>query len=547
MTQNLIVHTPSAYTYPFLIKRLLESGVRRSPQATISYTDKRTLTYREFDERVNRLASGLASLGVKRGDTVAVMDWDSNRYLECFFAVPMMEAVLHTVNVRLSPEQILYTINHAADNVILVNADFLPMLEQIWERVETGAKLVLIEDFGDSPITSLPIAIEYEKMLADAAPRYDFVDFDEDTRATTFYTTGTTGLPKGVYFSHRQLVLHTLAVASELGGTRHGSFNSEDVYMPITPMFHVHAWGMPYVATMIGARQVYPGRLMPDVLLELIGTHKVTFSHCVPTILQMVLTHPKAKDIDMNGWKVIIGGAALPQTQAKDALDRGIDIYSGYGMSETCPVLTVSRLKPEWESWDVDRQAEFRCKAGRPVHLVDLRIVDGAMQDLPHDGVSQGEVVVRAPWLTQGYLNDPNNSEKLWEGGWMHTGDIGVIDKDGYLKITDRLKDVIKTGGEWVSSLDVEDLIMKAGNIAEAAVIGIPDPKWTERPLAVVALKDGAQVTEADLKSHLQTFANKGIISRFAVPDRIVFVAELPKTSVGKLDKKVLRNRYGQQ
>jgi len=516
-----IERTPSAHGYPLLIEGLLKSGATRAPEQEIVSADKRRMTYRELGERVGRLASSLAGLGVRPGNTVGVMDWDTTRCLECFFAVPMMGAVLHTINVRLSPEQMLYTINHAEDDVILVNSEFLPVLEQIWERVELGKKLVVLDDSGRVPETPLPLQ-----------------------GATTFYTTGTTGLPKGVYFSHRQLVLHTLATRTALGGTGHGRINEGDVYMPITPMFHVHGWGLPYVATTLGVKQVYPGRYHPDTLLELIHREKVSFSHCVPTILQMVLASARTKGLGLSGWKVIIGGAALPQALARQAWELGVDIFTGYGMSETCPILTLAHLKPHMEAWDIDRQAEIRCKTGRPVPLVEIRIVDEEMNDLPHDGVSQGEVVVRAPWLTQGYLKDPVSSEKLWTGGWLHTGDIAVIDDDGYLKITDRLKDVIKTGGEWVSSLDLEDLILKHPAVVEAAVIGVPDPKWTERPLAVVVAKSEPRVSEAEIKAYLHDFAARGVISKYGVPDRIVFVEVLPKTSVGKLDKKVLREKY---
>jgi fatty-acyl-CoA synthase len=544
MRGRLIEQTASAYGYPLLIKELLKSGVTRAPAQEIVYGDRGRMTYREFGKRVGRLASGLAGLGVGPGATVGVMDWDSSRYLECYFAVPMMGAALHTLNVRLSPEQILYTINHAEDDVILVNAEFLPVLGQIWERVEHGKKLVLLNDSGQAPETHLPLTGEYEDLLTRSDPHYAFPELDEDARATTFYTTGTTGLPKGVYFSHRQLVLHSLAVLSALAGTGHGRFNEGDVYMPITPMFHVHAWGMPYVATTLGVKQVYPGRYHPDALVELIHREKVSFSHCVPTILQMVLSTAKTKGVELSGWKVVIGGAALPQALARQALEQGVDVLTGYGMSETCPILTLAHLQPHMEGWDIDRQVEMRCKTGRPAPLVQIRIVDEEMNDVPHDGVSQGEIVVRAPWLTQGYLKDPINSEKLWAGGWLHTGDIAVIDNEGYLKITDRIKDVIKTGGEWVSSLDLEDLLLKHPEVVEAAVIGVPDPKWTERPLAVVVVEPGSPVSEAEIRAHLHDFATRGVISRYGVPDRIVFVDELPKTSVGKLDKKVLREKY---
>jgi fatty-acyl-CoA synthase len=539
-----IEQTPSAYGFPLLIKDLLESGVARAPDQEIIYAHEIRLTYQEFADRVGRLASGLATLGVKPGDTVAIMDWDTHRFLECYFAVPMMGAVLHTVNIRLSPEQILYTINHAEDDVILINSEFLSLLQQIWDRVDAGKRVVLLNDAGKRPQTSWSFDAEYEALLAAADPQRDFPELDENTRATTFYTTGTTGQPKGVYFSHRQLVLHTLSVLGALAKIGNGWFSDEEVYMPITPMFHVHAWGFPYIATLLGVKQVYSGRYLADSIVELFKREKVTLSHCVPTVLRMLLESAKAKGANLSDWKMIIGGAALPQALARQALECGLQVYAGYGMSETCPILTISRLKPEMEGWDRERQTEIRRKAGLPIPLVNLRIVDGEMNDMPHDGKTSGEIVVRAPWLTQGYLKDPKNSENLWAGGWLHTGDLGTIDADGYLKITDRLKDVIKTGGEWVSSLELEDLIHKHPAVAEVAIIGVPDPKWTERPLAVLVVKPGQEVSEAQIRTQLQEFAARGVIPVYCVPERIVFVEALPKTGVGKLDKKVLRELY---
>ncbi len=544
MPEQLIDRTPSAHYHSLLIKNLLDNPVRQFPDQAVVYGDFKRQTYRETRERIGRLASGLAGLGVKRGDTVAVMDWDSHRYLECFFAVPMMGAVLHTINVRLSPEQILYTINHAEDDVILVNTEFLPILETIRDRIEPVKKLVLLDDAGQPPATRLDISTEYEDLLAAGDPDYKFPEFSEETRATTFYTTGTTGLPKGVYFSHRQLVMHTLAIGTALAGPGQGRFNRDDVYLPITPMFHVHAWGMPYVATMLGVKQVYPGRYAPEHLLRLIQRENATFSHCVPTILQMLLSSPQVEKTDLSRWKVIIGGAALPKVLAKQARDRGVDIFAAYGMSETCPILVFAQLKPHMLDWDEERQLEIRCKTGLPIPMVDLRIVDEEMNDLPQDGVTQGEVVVRAPWLNQGYLKDPRASEALWRGGYLHTGDIGVIDSEGYLKITDRLKDVIKTGGEWISSLELEDLILKHPAVIEAAVLGIPDPKWGERPLALVVAKPEQTVDEATIRAWLQDFADKGIISKWGIPDRVLFVDGIPKTSVGKLNKKAMREQY---
>ncbi len=539
MSSNLTIQrTPSAVEPPLVINRILEAGVGKAPEQTITYGD-RDFTYREFEERVHRLAGALAAQGIKPGDTVAVMDWDTNRYLEAFFAIPMMGAVLHTVNVRLSPEQVLYTINHAQDDAILVNSEFLPILEAVKDRIEPVKTYILLDDDGVKSSDALPIAGAYEDLLAKAPARYDFPELDENTRATTFYTTGTTGLPKGVYFSHRQLVLHTFAGRNTMSGIGQGRFNEDDVYMPITPMFHVHAWGIPYMATLMGVKQVYPGRYEPASLLKLLVTKKVTFSHCVPTIIQMLLQAEAAKSIDLSGWKVIIGGSALPKALAMGALERGIDIYTGYGMSETCPLLTLAQLTPELEKADLETQADYRTRTGRPVAMVQLRIVDAEMNDVPHDGKSQGEVVVRAPWLTQGYLHDTEKSEELWAGGWLHTGDVAVMSEDGWLKIVDRIKDVIKTGGEWVSSIDLEGMILQHAGVGECAVVGVPDEKWGERPVALV-VKNG-DADEEGIKALMADYADKGIISRYGIPDRVIFVDELPRTSVGKLDKKKMR------
>jgi fatty-acyl-CoA synthase len=516
-----------------------------SPGEEIVYRGSLRFTYRQMKERVKRLANVLVGLGVKPGDTVAVMDWDSHRYLECFFAVPMIGAVLHTINVRLSPEQILYTIDHAEDDFLLVNAEFLPMLEQIRGRLDTVKGFVLLSDEAQPPTSHIDFCGEYEAMLAAASPAFDFPDFDENTRATTFYTTGTTGMPKGVYFSHRQLVLHTLGLLSVLGSAiGHGRFHRRDVYMPITPMFHVHAWGIPYVATMLGVKQVYPGRYVPDTLLELIEKEKVTFSHCVPTILHMLLRHPHAQRMDFSGWKLIIGGAALSQSLCLEAMGRGIDLFTGYGMSETCPIVTVSHLTPEMLELSNEEQAVIRCKTGRTLPLVDLKIVDGNLVEQPRDGRSAGEIVVRTPWLTQGYLKDHKASERLWEGGYLHTGDVAVRDELGYVKITDRTKDVIKVAGEWVSSLELEDIIAHHPGVGEVAVIGLADEKWGERPLALVVPKPGSGMSEKDLAHHVREYADKGLVNKQVVLLKVRFVESIDKTSVGKISKVTLREKY---
>jgi fatty-acyl-CoA synthase len=404
---------------------------------------------------------------------------------------------------------------------------------------------------SDRPVPQtggLAFAGEYEDLLLGASPAYDFPDFDENTRATTFYTSGTTGLPKGVYFSHRQLVLHTLAEMAFVGtAAQQGRFSRDDVYMPITPMFHVHAWGFPWTATLSGVKQVYPGRYEPALLLKLIKTEGVTFTHGVPTILQMLLGAATAANTDLAGLKMVIGGSELSKGLARQALALGVDVYAGYGMSESAPLLCLAQVKSADLAGDPDKAVDIRTKAGIPVPLVDIRLVDTDRNEVPHDGQTPGEVVVRAPWLTQGYVDDAEASEQLWAGGYMHTNDIGVIEPSGYLRIVDRIKDVIKTGGEWVSSLQLEDLISQRKGVSEAAVIGVKDDKWGERPLALV-IRDaqaGDDLGDTQIKAHLKTFADAGVISKFGIPDQILFVKTLPRTSVGKVDKKALREKYG--
>jgi fatty-acyl-CoA synthase len=320
--------------------------------------------------------------------------------------------------------------------------------------------------------------------------------------------------------------------------------NSGDIYMPITPMFHVHAWGIPYLMTMLGNKQIYPGRYEPEMLLKLIVGEGVTFSHCVPTIIHMLVTSPVIEKLDLSKWKVVIGGSALSKGLCQAALKHKINIYSAYGMSETCPLLTVANLKPEMLSWSEEEQVAVRCKTGLPVPNVLLEVVDGQGKPQPHDGQTAGEVVVRTPWLTQGYLKDPERSEELWEGGWLHTGDIGTIDSEGYLQITDRLKDVIKTGGEWISSLELEDIISQHPSVSEVAVIGVADAKWGERPLALVVPKADMAVDVEVLQAHVMRFAEKGQIPKYGVPERIEIVTTIAKTSVGKINKKQLREDY---
>lgn len=547
MSVRIIERTPSAYVYPLLIKSLLTPALKYAPEQEIAYGGDHRYTYRQLSLRVAQLANLLGDLGVKAGDTVGVMDWDSHRYLECYFAVPMIGAILHTINIRLSADQLAYTINHAEDDVIIINNDFIPMFEQVRAELKTLKKVILISDGPDVEKNNAEIAGEYEALLAEKSSDYIFLDFDENAAATIFYTTGTTGLPKGVSFSHRQIVLHTYGLMSSLCAFRsYASVDSQDVYMPLTPMFHVHAWGMPYLFTMLGAKQVYPGKYVPERILRLIEKEKVTFSHCVPTIIRMLLNDAAIDSVDLTGWKVVIGGSALPEGLCEEALKRGINLFSAYGMSETCPLLTMANPKPHMLEWENEKQIAVRCSTGIPVPLVDLEIVTSDGKPLPQDGRHTGEVVVRSPWLTQSYFKESERSEALWADGWLHTGDVGYVDPEGYLHITDRTKDVIKTGGEWISSLELENIISQHEAVSEAAVIGVADEKWGERPLALVVLKPNCRdkVSEEGLKAHYQQFVAQGLIPKYGVPGRVLIVDSLAKTSVGKLNKKEMRNQY---
>ena len=539
---KIIPPAEGAYAYPLLIKQLLLSGVRYEPGREIVYADKLRYSYQTLNQRIRKLANALTAAGVKAGDTVAMLDWDSHRYLECFFAVPMIGAVLHTVNIRLSAEQVLFTMNHAEDDLVLVHDDFLPLMEQIQDRLTTVKGFVQLSDDPQPTRTALSMLGEYEQLLDAAADQYDFPDFDENSVATLFYTTGTTGDPKGVYFSHRQLVLHTLNAVGTLGAYQgQPLLRSDDVYMPITPMFHVHAWGVPYVATLMGLKQVYPGRYEPNRLVQLYREEKVSFSHCVPTILQMILHCDEGKQTRFDGWKMLLGGSALPLGIASEASAKGIRVHAGYGMSETCPLLCLTHLRDADRALSMEEQLPTRIKTGTTVPMVDLKIIDANGNDVAHDGESLGEIVVRAPWLTQGYLKAPDKGAELWQGGWLHTGDMASIDALGGVEIKDRIKDVIKTGGEWISSLELESLISEHAAVLSVAVVGIADEQWGERPMAMVVSEPGQYLDRKILETHLQGFVECGRINKWAIPKQFKFVAEIPKTSVGKINKKLIR------
>ncbi|AGP48817.1 long-chain fatty acid--CoA ligase [Psychrobacter sp. G] len=546
-----------AYGFPLIIKQLLNRAKIASKDQTISYADKVTYTYAEFFKRVNRLANVLKDMGLQAGDVVAVMDWDSHRYLEAYFAVPMSGMILQTVNVRLAEDKVLYTINHSKPKALLLNAEFEPMAKNYRHEAPSIEKIIWLDDvqYGENDTkteqANMPDYVEgeYEAMLAAASDEFDFPDFDENTIATTFYTSGTTGDPKGVFFTHRQIVLQTLSstLASALSAEGQGA-RYNDVYMPMTPLFHVHAWCWPYGATMIGLKQVYPGRYVSEVLVDLIEQHKVTLSHGVPTILQMLIKEMATRGRKFNGLKLSVGGSKLNEGLAEAAIESGIEFISGFGMSESCPVLARMAFGDQTSAMTTTEEINYRCLSGSPIMLVSMELWDANGKSLPMDGESTGELVVRAPWLTQSYFKNPDAGDELWRGGWMHTQDIACITADGTLKITDRLKDVIKSGGEWVSSLEVENILSFHPCVAEVAVIGVADEKWGERPLALVVLKpDHTDIKAEDILALGHQAVEKGYLPKYGVPSEIKFLVEMPKTSVGKLDKKKMRMMYAEK
>lgn len=544
MPLRFAVPAAQAYQYPLTIRHLLDSAISVAGDRRIVYRDQASFSYRQFRERVGRLASALERLGVGKGATVAVMDWDSHRYLEAYFAIPMLGAVLQTVNVRLPAAQVAYTLAHAGAEVVICHRDFQPLLSEMLPSLPAVHTVIAVADGVDEPVPPFA-AGEYEALLAAAAADYVFEDFDENAVATTFYTTGTTGLPKGVCFTHRQLVLHTLAVNAPFGASAaNPGFGVSDVYMPLTPMFHVHAWGVPYVATMLGTTQVYPGRYEPDLICRLLAANRVTYSHCVPTILQMVFEAADRTGVDLSGWKVTIGGSALSRKLWDEGRRRGLVLHSGYGMSETCPTVAMARRRVVDDD-DEDAIGDAQTASGVPAPLVKARVVDDRMDDVPHDGVTRGELVLRAPWLTPCYTGDQAASDALWRGGWLHTQDVATMDEDGFIRIRDRLKDVIKTGGEWIDSIRLEELVATADGVIEAAVIAVPDARWGERPFAVIVADPDHDVSLDGLNRPVETAIASGAITRYARLEGYAVVESLPRTSVGKIDKKALRARHG--
>ncbi|HUW63273.1 MAG TPA: long-chain fatty acid--CoA ligase [Spirochaetia bacterium] len=528
---------------PLLLRHFLERSRQLFAQKEIVSQDYGGLfryDYGRLYGRVARLANVLAQLGVGPGDRVGTLAWNNHRHLELYFAVPCSGAVLHTVNIRLFRDQLIYVINHAADRVLFVDEDLLPVLEDVAGELKTVEHFVIMTDKQQCPSTRLAPVSLYEDLLAGASPTYAFPeDLDENSAAAMCYTTATTGDPKGVVYSHRGLYLHSLAflMADVI------ALSERDAVLPVVPMFHANAWGLPFSAALAGARQVLPGpRPTPASLARLIESEKVTVAAGVPTVWMGLAELLEREEHDLSSLRVAVcGGSAAPRALL-EAYDRlGVTIVHAYGMTETTPLATVSRLKSRMEDWPPERQYQVRAKQGWVVPGLEMRVVDGRGQEVAHDGQAMGELWLRGPWVADAYYREPERSREVFAGGWLHTSDIVTVDPDGFIAIVDRSKDLIKSGGEWISSVDLENAIMAHPAVSEAAVIAVPHPKWVERPLACVVLKPAFadQVDEAALLEFLA-----GKVVRWCLPDRIVFLAEIPKTSVGKFSKKRLRELY---
>ncbi|ABO09090.1 long-chain-fatty-acid--CoA ligase [Pyrobaculum calidifontis] len=505
-------------------------------------------TYGREYERVLKLADGLNKLGVGPGDRVATLDWNTIWHFELYWAVPGMGAVLHPLNVRLAPEDLVYIINHAGDKVLIYHRDFAPLVEKLKPHLKTVQLYIQIAD-GQGPATK---DVEIEDVIKQGEPK-PLPEISEDKVATIGYTSGTTGRPKGAYFTHRALTLHTLVSALAFAGFR-GFARPECVeeictFLQLVPMFHVHGWGTPWTFALLGWRQVYPGRFDAGHTARLIAEENVKSLAGVPTMLYMILTHPDFPKYVEKVRKIrpifTVGGAALPKELAKKAEEAGFIPRVGYGMTETAPILTLGFFKPtEKIPKDVEEYYHLLTATGLPIPLVDLMVADENLRPVPRDGKTMGEIVVRAPWVTPEYLGDPEKTREAWRGGWFHTGDVAIWQPDGRVRIVDRAKDVIKSGGEWISSLQLEDLILTHPAVAQAAVIGVPHEMWGERPVAVVILKPGASAKEEDIIKHLEKFVEAGKIPKWWLPDKVIFVQQLPLTGTGKIDKKVLREQF---
>jgi acyl-CoA synthetase (AMP-forming)/AMP-acid ligase II len=523
--------------FPLLMSTLYDHAVWIHPdQEIVSVESDRSIarsTYGSTDIRVRKLASAMDSLGLEVGDAVGTFAWNNQRHHELYWATANTGRLCHTINLRLFADQIVYIVNHAEDKVIFVDPDLVPLIAPLAEKLETVETWVIL---GDQPSDALPGSIAYEDLIGDQAQHGQWPLLDERSPMMLCYSSGTTGHPKGVAYTQRSTYIHTISNLANL------AMGPNDNVLPVVPMFHAAAWGYPYEAVTQGAKLTYPGPdLSPEGIVKLFVDENVTFSAGVPTvwlgIQQYLMAHP---EIDTSSIRAFLcGGSAVPRSMIEwYSTQRGIRLIQGWGMTETNPIASTSVLKPHMETWDLDDQLDRLETAGIPVTGLQVKIVDEEGEELPHDGEAFGELLIRGPWIAAEYYKDDRTAESFVDG-WLRTGDVCKITPEGYIRITDRAKDVIKSGGEWISSLDLENELMAHPQVAEATVVGLKHVKWQERPAAFVVRAEGSEVTEQELLDHLD-----GRVADWWLPDKIVFIEEIPKTGTGKFDKKVVRDQY---
>ena len=524
MISSLIRHADICHGEAEIVSRTIEGPIHR-------------YTYRQAHARARRLARALARLGVKPGDRVGTLAWNGYRHFELYYAVSGMGAVIHTINPRLFHDQLAYIVNDAEDRVILFDINLAPLAEKLAPACKTVRRWIALTDREHLPKAALPALGCYEELLAAEDDDFDWPIFDENTAAGLCYTSGTTGRPKGVLFSHRSTVLHAFAIS--LPDSK--GLSASSTVLAIVPMFHVNAWGIPYAAPMVGAKLVFPGAALDGAsLYALLESEAVDCTSAVPTVWMNLVNHMREKRLTFSTLKATtIGGAACPpallETLEKDF---GVRVHHGWGMTETSPVGTINAPKANAGALSSEARRELALKQGRPLYGVEIKTVDGAGKELPRDGKSAGNILVRGPWVLSRYFKDAGG-DPLTSDGWFPTGDVGTLDADGYLQITDRSKDVIKSGGEWISSIELENIAVGHPAVAEAAVIGVRHPKWDERPLLIVVKRPDAEVGKQALLEFYE-----GKIAKWWLPDDVVFVDELPHTATGKLSKRTLREQF---
>ncbi|UII56864.1 long-chain fatty acid--CoA ligase [Cytobacillus spongiae] len=526
MTQ-MIKRAEKLYPKKGVVSRT-ESGIHR-------------LTYKEIGERTRKLADQLQKLGVKRGDKVGTLAWNHHRHLEAYFAIPCSGAVLHTINFRLAPQHITYIINHAEDQVLILDSDILPLIEKIQGHLTTVKAFIIMTDKEELPETSLSPVYHYEKFISEGSADYEFPDdIDENAPAGMCYTSATTGNPKGVVYSHRGIVLHSMA----LGMVDNVAMSEKDIGMPVVPMFHVNAWGVPFAGVWFGTTLVLPGPYFtPKILAELIQSERVTMTAGVPTIWLGLLKELEENTYDMSSLRMVLcGGSAAPKGMIKAFEEKhNIPFVHAYGMTETSPLVVVSNLKSYQEDLSAEEKLEVKAKQGTLAAGLEMKVI-GKDGEVKWDGKEMGELLIRGPWIASEYYQDERTSD-AFRDGWLYTGDVVTVDEEGFMKVVDRIKDLIKSGGEWISSVDLENALMAHEGIFEAAVVAIPHEQWQERPVACVVLKDDykGKVSKEDIYEFL-----KPQFAKWWLPDEVLFMEEIPKTSVGKFLKMALRDQVSQ-